>query len=70
MLIVTDGAVCLSPKIPKAIITARKQVEGEKNGHLKNVILDCVNECKAAGKGRDGESVVGFNDILLLQYLQ
>ncbi|PUU79858.1 hypothetical protein B9Z19DRAFT_1045955 [Tuber borchii] len=28
-------------------------VEGEKRGHLKNVIRDCVKEREGAGKGRD-----------------
>ena len=35
------------------MITIRKQVEGERKGHLKNVIRNCLNRCED-GKGSDG----------------
>ena len=51
----------LFSKISKAIkITIREQVAGEKKGHLKNVIRDCLNEREGAGKGFDGWSAVGL----------
>ena len=36
------------------LITIRKQIAGERKGHLKKVIQDCVNEREKAGKGFDG----------------
>jgi len=54
VLIVTGGMVGISLKTLKAIITIRKKVEGERKGHLKNVIRDCLNEREGAGKGFDG----------------
>ena len=54
VLIVTDGIVCLLLTFLSYIITVRKQVDGEKKGHLKKVIQDCVGEREEAGKGRDG----------------
>jgi len=41
------------------MITISKQVEGERKGHLKNVIRNCLNKCEASKKS-DGESVGGF----------
>jgi len=36
------------------LITICKQIAGERKGHLKNVIRDCLNEREEAGKGFDG----------------
>jgi len=43
-----------SPEFLNYLITVRKQVAGERKGHLKNVIRDCVIEREGAGKGFDG----------------
>ena len=36
------------------VITVREQVEGERKGHLKKVIQDCMAERKGALIGSDG----------------
>ena len=36
------------------VITIRKKIAGERKGHLREVIQDCVNERESAGKGLDG----------------
>ena len=41
------------------MITIRKQVEGERKGHLKNVIRSCVDRCEADERS-DGESIAGY----------
>ncbi|CUS12903.1 unnamed protein product [Tuber aestivum] len=52
VLTVTDGAVCFLLKFLKLYNNSlKKQVEGERKGHLKSIIRDCVNERQEAGKG-------------------
>lgn len=35
-------------------------MEGERKGHLKKVIRNCLNEREEAGKGFDGKLAVEF----------
>ncbi|PUU80840.1 hypothetical protein B9Z19DRAFT_1078446 [Tuber borchii] len=53
---ILDKFVIRNPNQSKpllALIVTDGAVEGEKKGHLKNIIRDCVNEREMAGKGRD-----------------
>ena len=42
------------PDCKNYLITIREQIAGERKGHLKKVIQDCLNEREGAGMGFDG----------------